>query len=585
MKRNYWKSGTVPMLVLGLMAPMAGAQQGRDLYPHMSKARGVKAAQRSSLAPMAPGHPRAAARSDSSPQVAAPSKQTGQMQPTANTYVAAAPAPASAVYAAGQAIVQAQSGTPARPSAPSARRDGVSRTEMFFPSGTRDSNSIHIERSVPAEVRAGDMFTYEIKLTNTTGSEVRAVELSERLPSGFNLASTTPAATSEQGSELKWSIGNIGPRQSTLLRVTGSAAATGDLDYCATVTFQTQLCNSNRVVEPALELTMTATPDVILCDPVTLRYVVRNSGSGIARGVKVVAVLPTGWRTQDGRAGITFEAGDLAAGQSKEATIVAKAAETGQFTSTARATEEGGLSAEASADTRVTVPRLVMTKSGPDLRYLGRPGSFEITVRNDGDGPAKDTIVVDDISAGARAVEATEGGQISGGRVSWNLGTLEPGASRSMSVTVMSNQIGVVRNTAFAKAYCGEATAEATMNIEGVPAILLEVIDVHDPIEVGGTETYEIVVTNQGTAPDTGVVIQVTLPPEFDYVSADGPSQGSADGRTVTFAPYPSLAPKQRIVYKVLGRANATGDTRFRAVLTSDVLQSPVEETESTHVY
>ena len=68
---------------------------------------------------------------------------------------------------------------------------------------------------------------------------------------------------------------------------------------------------------------------------------------------------------------------------------------TGEFTNTASATEEGGLSAEASVTTVVRQPVLAVTKTGPELRYLGRSATYEITVGNTGDAPARDLMKVD----------------------------------------------------------------------------------------------------------------------------------------------------------------------------------------------
>lgn len=582
------------LLIVSGVTVSLRAQDGADRFPHMPPRPSGSAArpatgsgpQSAALLPVSTSPHHGSPKPGIIESLSSVMTSSGGRPQVSERYALSAPTHqvSAPIMRAAQSAIQAQAESSRSP-APALRRDGVNRTETFFPSGSRDSSSIMLERSVPAEVRAGDMFTYEIKLTNQSNAEVRSVELLERMPAGFKYASAVPAPTSEDGTELKWSLGNMGPRQSSILRVTGSGDATGELSYCATVTFQTQLCNANRVVEPALELTMTATPEVIQCDPVTLRYMVRNTGSGVARGVKVVAVLPAGWKTQDGRSGVTFDAGDLRGGQSKEATLVARSSETGSFTSTARATEEGGLSAEASADTRVTIPKLVMTKSGPEMRYLGRPATFDITLSNEGDGPARDTVVVDDISAGSRVIEATQGGQVAGGRVTWNVGTLEPGAQRSFSVSLVPGQIGTVRNTAFAKAYCGEANAESSMQVSGVSAVLLEVIDNEDPIEVGMNEAYDIVVTNQGSADDTNIVIECTIPDEQDYVSSDGPTNAAVSGKVVRFAPLPRLAPKAKAVWRLVVRANAVGDVRFRTTLNSDQLETNVEETESTHIY
>jgi uncharacterized repeat protein (TIGR01451 family) len=113
----------------------------------------------------------------------------------------------------------------------------------------------------------------------------------------------------------------------------------------------------------------------------------------------------------------------------------------------------------------------------------------------------------------------------------------------------------------------------------------LEVVDVSDPIEVGADETYIITVTNQGTADDNNIRIVCTLPDEEDFVAAQGPAKFKVEAKTVAFEPLPSLAPKDKAVYRVVVKGTKAADVRFKTSLTSDMLTSPVEETESTHIY
>ena len=121
--------------------------------------------------------------------------------------------------------------------------------------------------------------------------------------------------------------------------------------------------------------------------------------------------------------------------------------------------------------------------------------------------------------------------------------------------------------------------------MKGIPAILLEAVDVRDPVEVGANETYVITVTNQGSAMDTNIKIVCTLGAQQEYVSSTGPTTASVDGKTVTFALLASLAPKAKTTYKVVAKGIKAGDVRFKVQLTSDQLKVPVQETESTNIY
>src|SRR5262245_46675084 len=67
-------------------------------------------------------------------------------------------------------------------------------------------------------------------------------------------------------------------------------------------------------------------------------------------------------------------------------------------------------------------PIVEITKKCPDLRYLGRDATFEITVTNRGGGAAQNVVVTDIITGSAQFVSADNGGSQQGNKVVWNLG-------------------------------------------------------------------------------------------------------------------------------------------------------------------
>lgn len=477
------------------------------------------------------------------------------------------------------AVALAESPSPAQAA------QSMTHEEKAYPTGDKATSVILLERFTPTQVRVGEPFQFAIKLTNLTGATLEEVVLTEQLPAGLKLGAVTPDPTSREGSAATWIWPKLGPRETKEIRVSGSTAQRENLIFCATVTFETGACATMRIVQPELVLTKTAPPEVLLCDPIPLQFLVANRGSGVARNVRVTDTLPDGWSTMDGKRAFAFNAGDLAAGQSREFSVSVRASRTGEFTNVAQATEDGGLSAEARATTVVRKPELVVSKRGPEFRFLGRPAVFEITVENTGDTIARETVLVDMVPGGTEFVSASEGGRFADGQVTWNLGDLAAGASRNVSLTVKPTQRGLVQNRAMARAVCAEGQASVNMEVRGIPAILLEVIDVHDPIEVGNNETYEIVVVNQGSAEDTNIVVTCTLPAEQEYVSSEGPTRAAVDGKTIRFAPLPSLAPKAKATFRVVARGTAPEDVRFKVSILSDQIKTPVEETESTHIY
>jgi len=199
---------------------------------------------------------------------------------------------------------------------------------------------------------------------------------------------------------------------------------------------------------------------------------------------------------------------------------------------------------------------------------------------------ARNTIVEDIIPDGVTRVSISAGGKIIGSTVTWNLGDLAPNSAKRVSVTYTPMKIGEYTNTANSNAYCADAkSASITTSVVGIPAVLLEVIDIEDPVEIGNTTTYVVTATNQGSMPGTDIVITGTWEDTQQYASSSGATAGSVIGNTVTFAPLRSLAPKAKATWRIVVRALEPGDVRFKVSMKTGEFERPVEETESTNLY
>jgi uncharacterized repeat protein (TIGR01451 family) len=363
------------------------------------------------------------------------------------------------------------------------------------------------------------------------------------------------------------------------------AERVGDITACAKISVQAATCARLRVVQPELALKLQAPDEVLQCDAIPLKLSVSNPGTGSAANVVVKHMLPEGWSSDGGKREFVINVGDLAAGQTREFTINARAIEGGTAENCATADAAGGLTAQDCARTRVLKPDLELAAEAPSVRFLGRPAKVDLVLRNKGDGPARDVQLTQVIGAGLRFETASDGGRFSGGQISWNLSTLNPGEERTVSYSMVADRIGSVRCAATAKAPCAEASTDVNIEIRGMAALLLEVVDQVDPVEVGANEVYDIRVRNQGTAPATNVKIECVLPKEMTFVSAEGPAKFTSNEQSLMFVPIGSLAPGQEAIFKVVVKANDEGDLRFQVKLTSDQLKSPVIENESTTCY
>jgi uncharacterized repeat protein (TIGR01451 family) len=448
--------------------------------------------------------------------------------------------------------------------------------------------SVSISKSVDtAKARQGDTVNYTITVSNDSSIPASNVVVSDMLPSGLSYVSSSPAGAAS-GNSMSWSLGTLSGSQS--INVQARVTATeGTITNCAEVRGDCEVsdrdCVDFQVGTPVISIEKECPDRVTACDTINYTLVVRNSGSYAAENVEITDQLPDGIVTENGRRTVVVPVGRLEPGQARRAPFTARAERAGTFTNTATVTADGGLSDSASCTTVVTQPVLSVIKTGPSLRYLGRPATWDITVTNSGDVAANNTMLTDNLPAGVQFGSASDNGSASGGTVTWNLGTLQPGASRTVSVDVTCNSAGTHRNTVTARATCAEASAEAVLEVKGIPAVLLEVIDQVDPVELGTNTTYEITVTNQGSAVDTNIAITCQIQPEASFVSARGATNGTAENRTVRFAPLPSLAPGAQAKFYVTIRGDQQSDSRFRVSMDTDETESEVEESEATRIY
>lgn len=450
---------------------------------------------------------------------------------------------------------------------------------------------IGLRKSGTARAGVGDTVAYNITVTNPGKAAATGVRVSDVLPAGLTYVSSSPAGAAS-GQTVVWSLGSLAPGASRSIGLKAKATRTGTFENCANVVTRSGLkasdCAKTVVTAPKLALEKKGPAEVLICEPITYTITVRNNGDGAATNVKINEELPDGLVAMvNGRetTSVVGNVGTLAPGKAANVTLKVRAKKAGKFTNKATATADRGLKAEASHTLLVRQPVLVLAKSGPAKRFLGRNATFSVTIKNAGDGEARDVIVVDMLPAGMTFVSASEDGRLAAGKITWRLGTMAPGASKKLSVIAKANRAGTLTNNVTATAKCAKTSANAKILITGIPAILLETVDLTDPIEIGTNTTYRITVTNQGSADGTGIKIVVTLPAEQSYVSSTGNTKATVVGKVVTFAPLSRLAPKAKAVFNVTVKGIKAGDVRFKVELNSDQMTSPVNETESTHIY
>jgi len=469
--------------------------------------------------------------------------------------------------------------------APPVGRD-MSVTELVLPTGNRSTGALLIHKVVPVEVEKGKQFTYQYHVTNLQDCKMQGVELLATDFLNLNLVKSEPSAeTAPDG--YRWRLGDLDECQTKIINVQATSANVGSASACLSAVYSNKLCALTRVVEPALKLVATATPDHLLCDEADFVLTVSNPGSGFARNVKVTDELPAGLITNDGKRKIEADAGDLGPGQSKQLAFKVKASKIGDYTNQAAARADGGLTAQSNSTTTVfRLPVLQVACSAPEQRYIGRTADFCFDVKNAGNAISTDTVLTASIPVGAEITDVGAKGAKQDKGITWQLGALKPNETQHVCFKAKATTATTMKANGRVAGRCADPVEDpCETRVVGIPGILLEVVDVDDPIEVGSVTTYVITVTNQGTAPDTNIRVAVTIPDEAEYVSATGATVGRAEGQKVTFAPAIKLDAKQKAEWKLNVKAKKPGNVRLAVEMTSDQFTTPIRETEATNLY
>ena len=452
----------------------------------------------------------------------------------------------------------------------------------------RQEPAVSLEWIGPPTIKIGQPVTFQIIVKNVSPIAVQQVIVRNRLPAGVTVQQTEPKAFNDVN-VLTWDLGTLEPRQERRIDLRLMPEVKGDLACKATVTFTGASVARIKVREPKLTLKATAVDKVLLGDVTTVTLTVTNPGDGSADHIKIKAALSEGLEHTRGKV-VEFDLGNLGPNENRSVQLVCATKSGGKQSCEALATAEGNLNANDTATLDVIMPRLDLTVAGPKLRYLDRKATYVFKVTNPGSAPASNVTVTDLVPVGFKFMQASDGGRhdFSTRTVSWFIGDLTPGQSREVNMELVAINTGEHHHKASVTAARGLKTdAEISTRVEGLPALLMELVDLDDPVEVGADTAYEIRVTNTGSKTETNLQLICTVPEKMEFRGASGAANCKfrVQGKDVVFEPLPRLAPRADAIYRVNVRGIAPGDLRFRARITADGLTEPVLKEESTKVY
>ena len=190
---------------------------------------------------------------------------------------------------------------------------------------------------------------------------------------------------------------------------------------------------------------------------------------------------------------------------------------------------------DSAADLAIT-----KTQSAASVR-LGDTLTYTLKVTNSGPSAATGVVVTDALPPGRVTVESvstSQGNCTNAIPVKCTLGRIEVGASATITLVVRATSAGVLPNAADVTAIEHDPNTDNNTATTGAlvvpttppttPPADVSVVKTTSPsvVTVGQHVTYQIVVTNNGPNPATGVIVSEVLPDGVILVSAT-PTQGS----------------------------------------------------------
>lgn len=512
-----------------------------------------------------------------------------------------APAAQPEISASREAIPKAAPMQPSTAQTPQSRPADVPTTHIGDPAagavgtgtpGSRDlegaqSPSLTIEKVVPGEVQVGKTAQFEIRVQNTGRSVARELQVVDQVPQGARLVNTEPRADLGDRGELIWNLAALEPGATAIVRVELAPMVEGQIGSVARVRFSADASARTTVTKPQITVDVVAPEQVMIGEEAMLAITVSNPGSGEATGVILEADIPANLKHPAGTE-LEFEVGSLRPNESRRLELTVTAAKQGPASPTLIARAAGVPAAEKSLQMEVVAPKLQVGVEGPKRRFLDRKSTHVVTVSNPGTAAATDIELVAYLPRGMKFVEANNHGTYDASQhaVYWSLAELPPQRSGDVQLVTMPTESGEQLLRVEGKATRGLADqCEETISVEGVAALSFQISDLADPLAVGGQASYEVRVVNTGSKSASNVQVVAILPTEMAATDAKGPTASKLVDGKIVFQPIVRLAPKEEQVFQFRAEATKAGDLRVRVQLTSDEIQQPITQEESTRVF
>jgi uncharacterized repeat protein (TIGR01451 family) len=291
--------------------------------------------------------------------------------------------------------------------------------------------------------------------------------------------------------------------------------------------------------------------------------IVRNEGNVAAQNVRVEDEVPAGARyigsdppAELNGDKLVWAVGTMDARTDKRIVVRMRPSEEGELRSRAMVS----YSASVEARTRVTRPRIAVTATCSEVCRVGDDAVFQIKVTNSGTGPAQNMVLRAEMTDGLFYPQAPKLGP----KLETTLAALPAGETKTLTLPLNAVKAGLnaCQFTVTAEG-SQETSAKAQVNVVEPQLQITQV----GPAKclVRAEPTYEITLSNPGTAATDAITLHAVLPDGFDYTQSSDSGAFSPSNRAVSWK-LQGLPPGGTKTVALKLRATAAGDVTLRTI-------------------
>lgn len=455
----------------------------------------------------------------------------------------------------------------------------------------RQGPVLNVKTIGPRRITVGKESSYELIIRNSgqvAADEVIVTvglpEWAEVMGAEASLGVTESSADLQTSKQLAWRIAHLEAKaqEKLVLRIVPRQSRPFDLavrwDY-RPVSLEAMI----EVQEPKLEMHLNGPREVLFGKREVYRLELANAGTGEAEGVEI-SLLPIGTGEN---VPATHRLGTLAAGEKKVIEVELTARQAGVLTIKVDARGDGGVEASLAETIAVLRAALNVAVDAPRMQFVGNEVHYQLRVTNTGTATATNLRVAARLPLGTKYVSSTGDAKLSAerGELTWTIESLPAGGTKDIDLVCNLERSGVNRLDVSAMAD-GElaASAEATMQVEAMADLRLDVIDPSGPVAVGQETTYEVIVRNRGSKGAEDVEVIAYFSRGVEPTTVEGGGHKLAPGQVV-FDKIPVLAAGQSVSFKINAKADTGGNHVFRAEVYCRPLDMKLASEETTHYY